>query len=282
MPNVERALKVLAEREVAPQIGLLKSTLLQLDPTFSERDYGAGSFLEFAEKLHEAGLVRLRRTDRGHLVELADDSSERDSSPARSVETPQHAAHGAEPASLEPLGDSTEAVGLLRQAMTEAAGKTPNKPLYLRQVSQLLRSGGKEFDARRYGFRGVVDLLHQGQREGILRVHRDRKGVLRVFPVVAAGPTPETPGEGIPLPAAGSASAAESQEVDVAWEEPARLFDRDPEEALPVEAEPSVEEGVPSEEAAAEGKPRKRRPRSAPRTGARRNSRRKAKEEPQE
>ena len=68
-PNLERALKILAEREVAPQIGLLKSTLLQLDPTFSERDYGAGSFLEFLQKMQRAGMVRLERTDRGFLVE---------------------------------------------------------------------------------------------------------------------------------------------------------------------------------------------------------------------
>src|ERR1700750_2633696 len=44
-PLVRRALKILADREVSPQTGLLKSTLLQLDSTFSERNYGASSFL---------------------------------------------------------------------------------------------------------------------------------------------------------------------------------------------------------------------------------------------
>src|SRR5262249_7570620 len=38
LPLVRRALKVLSDREVSPQLGLLKSTLLQLDSTFSERD----------------------------------------------------------------------------------------------------------------------------------------------------------------------------------------------------------------------------------------------------
>ena len=38
VPLVRRALKVLTDREVSPQLGVLKSTLLQLDPTFSERD----------------------------------------------------------------------------------------------------------------------------------------------------------------------------------------------------------------------------------------------------
>src|SRR4051812_6667476 len=57
MPLVNRALKVLSEREVSPQIGLLKSTLLQLDSTFSERTYGAGSFRDFVEKLAKLGVV---------------------------------------------------------------------------------------------------------------------------------------------------------------------------------------------------------------------------------
>ena len=56
-PIVRRALKILADREVSPQTGLLKSTLLQLDSTFSERNYGASSFLDFAEKL-AAGRAR--------------------------------------------------------------------------------------------------------------------------------------------------------------------------------------------------------------------------------
>src|ERR1019366_1069833 len=42
MPLVERALQVLERREVRPQLGLLKSTMLQLDSSFNERAYGAG------------------------------------------------------------------------------------------------------------------------------------------------------------------------------------------------------------------------------------------------
>ena len=55
VPLVVRALQVLSEREVSPQMGLLKSTLLQLDSTFSERSYGAGSFRDFVEKLEKIG-----------------------------------------------------------------------------------------------------------------------------------------------------------------------------------------------------------------------------------
>ena len=81
MPNIQRALQILAEREVAPQLGLLKSTLLQLDATFSERDFGAGSFLEFIQKLRKAGLVEMRRTDRGYLVEVLEGEAAREAPP---------------------------------------------------------------------------------------------------------------------------------------------------------------------------------------------------------
>src|ERR1700683_1777314 len=41
MPLVERALQVLERRAVQPQLGLLKSTMLQLDSAFTEKAYGA-------------------------------------------------------------------------------------------------------------------------------------------------------------------------------------------------------------------------------------------------
>ena len=56
MALVERALQVLERRAVQPQLGLLKSTMLQLDPAFSERAYGSGSFSDFVERLEESGL----------------------------------------------------------------------------------------------------------------------------------------------------------------------------------------------------------------------------------
>jgi hypothetical protein len=72
LPLVMRALKVLTEREVTPQLGLLKSTLLQLDSTFSEREYGASSFRDFMEKVAQAGAVTLKHAGRSMLVEPRD------------------------------------------------------------------------------------------------------------------------------------------------------------------------------------------------------------------
>ena len=73
LPIVKRALKVLSEREVTPQLGLLKSTLLQLDSTFSEREYGASSFRDFMEKVAQSGAVTLKHAGRSMLVEAHED-----------------------------------------------------------------------------------------------------------------------------------------------------------------------------------------------------------------
>jgi hypothetical protein len=51
--------------------------------------------------------------------------------------------------------------------------------MYLRTMKQILRAGG--FDERRYGFGGLMDLLRACQKEGLIRMERDRRGGLRVF-----------------------------------------------------------------------------------------------------
>ena len=69
MPLVERALQVLERRGVQPQLGLLKSTMLQLDSAFSERAYGAGSFSDFVEKLKKAELVNVTGSGGRYVIE---------------------------------------------------------------------------------------------------------------------------------------------------------------------------------------------------------------------
>jgi uncharacterized LabA/DUF88 family protein len=191
-PLIRRALKVLVDREVSPQLGLLKSTLLQLDSSFSERDYGVSSFRDFAERLAEAGLVRLNQQGRSVLVELKDGArdSEADVEPAKAAlqaaaAPAPAAAVPTEPAeaSASALGQPADAVHAIR-AMFEAAPGTLRWPMYVRNIKQYARSVDARFDERRYGFAGILDLLRACQREGIFRLERDRKGVLRVFPGV--------------------------------------------------------------------------------------------------
>src|SRR5262249_44594911 len=89
VPLVRRALKILADREVSPQTGLLKSTLLQLDSTFSERNYGASSFLDFAEKLAQLGFIQRSHAGRSVMVGRTPGFDEGEGGqPPRPAETP--------------------------------------------------------------------------------------------------------------------------------------------------------------------------------------------------
>lgn len=179
MPLVRRALKVLSEREVSPQLGLLKSTLLQLDSTFSERDYGAGTFREFIQKLAHAGLVNLKQVDRSLLVELRDGEA-----PAVAASTPP--APPPEPATEPreaptPPAATAETLSSIASVFRRAKASA-RWPMYLRNVKQILKSADSAFDERRLGFAGIHDLVREAQRAGLFRVERDRQGILRVFP----------------------------------------------------------------------------------------------------
>jgi uncharacterized LabA/DUF88 family protein len=175
VPLVRRALKVLSDREVSPQLGLLKSTLLQLDSTFSERTYGAGSFRDFAQKLAGAGYVTLRENGRNVLVELKEDAQGQ-SAPAETA-PPRHETREDRPSREPRLADGIREVRRLFQA----AQNPPRWPMYVRQVKQFLRGVDPTFDERRYGFASLNDLLRAAQREGLFRMERDRQGVLRFF-----------------------------------------------------------------------------------------------------
>ena len=77
MPLVERALGVLERREVRPQLGLLKSTMLQLDSTFNEKAYGASSFTEFVEKLQKADFVEVSGGEGRYMIRMKGVSPEK-------------------------------------------------------------------------------------------------------------------------------------------------------------------------------------------------------------
>jgi uncharacterized protein (TIGR00288 family) len=175
LPLVRRALKILADREVSPQMGLLKSTLLQLDSTFSEKDYGTGSFREFMEKMAGAGYLNLRQVDRSVLVEIRDSEAQAQPS-APAPEVAAEPAPAPEPAPAARV-DSRELLSLFRNARAKARW-----PMYLRSMRQYLRAVEPGFEERALGFSTIHDLVRQGQREGIFRVERNRHGILRIFP----------------------------------------------------------------------------------------------------
>jgi hypothetical protein len=192
LPLIRRALKILSDREVSPQLGLLKSTLLQLDSTFSERDYGVGSFRDFIQKLANNGYINLKQVDRSLLVELKEGSEEEkkespDPIPAQAETIAEIAAptEQAPPVDTQthtaPVIPASEASKALEEQLRDSNIK-PHWPMYLRTFKQLLRSLQPPFDERQYGLSSMYDLVRQAHRDGLLHVERNRQGILRIFP----------------------------------------------------------------------------------------------------
>jgi uncharacterized protein (TIGR00288 family) len=201
LPLVKRALKVLSEREVTPQLGLLKSTLLQLDSTFSEREYGASSFRDFMEKVAQAGAVTLKHAGRSMLVESVEDGAppppvaEPASDSETAVAAPAFSSTVADTDEEEQLPQSPMSLQDGIRAVQRAFTDTPPArwPLYVRQAKQHLRNTIEGFDERKYGFASVVDLMRAAGKEGVLRIERDRQGAIRVFPGPNLAPKPTPP-----------------------------------------------------------------------------------------
>jgi uncharacterized protein (TIGR00288 family) len=275
LPLVRRALQVLSEREVTPQLGLLKSTLLQLDSTFSEREYGAGSFRDFMEKVARAGAVRLKQAGRSLLVEPVDDDGAAAvlaPAAAPAAEPPvQH--ESAAPAATAPEAEEethaapmgmADAIHAVQHAFSSG---TPRWPMYVRQARQFLKSSIENFDERRYGFASVVDLLRAAAKEGVVRVERDRQGGMRVFPGANLKVAEAADGAVLPdVPEMVDAPAADAASVDAVEPVPMEVASEPP----IIDAQVEAETAVPLVAEAAEAAPAKRGARR--RTGARKGT----------
>ncbi len=176
----------------------------------------------------------------------------------------------------EPALTADEIFALLKRALATLMEKAPSRPIYLRQVRQAMRSADTRFDERQAGFRGLLDLLHQAQREGWLRLHRDRKGIWRIFatkaettrppvapetvsatpPEAFVEPFAETFPEAFPEPAVVPEAELAAPETDVIWEAV-----EGPDETIvpesPEAAPPAAELPAEPVEAVPEKKPRK-------------------------
>ncbi len=252
VPLVHRALKVLADREVTPQLGLLKSTLLQLDSSFSERDYGVSSFRDFAEKLAEKGIVLLKHTGRSTLVELSEAGTAMAESaaamPAPAADAPlaldadgnpiapapvaaapaPGQGHGQPHRGPRELDAATQAaiadgVELVRNLLADPP-QPPRWPMYLRQIKQFIRASHPDFDDRKYG--SIVDLMRACQKEGLVKLERDRQGGLRVFGAggsaalqqnAPAAPMPDVDPDAQPAAPPSSANVYRPKSVTLGW-----------------------------------------------------------------
>ncbi|MEE8176842.1 MAG: NYN domain-containing protein [Acidobacteriota bacterium] len=162
-PLVTRALEVLARREVQPQLGLLKSTMLQLDSSFTERDYGTSSFRHFVEMLNKERIVEAKRVGGQYLVEL-----------------PQH-----EPAAEEAsqaLLKREDALPTLHKALKMINESDLWGKLGFGDVRHYVARLEPDFEESRYGFGQFAELLNYAQDVGMIRLEPDAQSVLRVFP----------------------------------------------------------------------------------------------------
>jgi uncharacterized LabA/DUF88 family protein len=271
-PLVRRALKILNDREVSPQLGLLKSTLLQLDSTFSERNYGASTFRDFIEKMAAAGYVNLKQVDRSLLVELKDQfQSESTPVEAEAAAPPPPNGQSGEPVVSPPPPPTPMQAEEGIRAMQEAfqnSKVTPHWPMYLRNVKQFIKNASPTFDEQRYGFHSFLEAVRSAQRAGLFRLERNRQGILRVFPGNQMSQMHRSGGSRLAEPPAVEQPAKPYDvEDDITLQrvepEPEPVFAPAPEdtvvEAQPEPEQPVVEAASVAEEVQAETPARKRR-----------------------
>jgi uncharacterized protein (TIGR00288 family) len=183
MPLVERALGVLERREVRPQLGLLKSTMLQLDSTFNEKAYGAGSFTDFVEKLQKAEFVEVSGGEGRYMIRRKGVAPEKP---------------GARP---------EQAIPLLRDVL-ETHRFDIDSGANADELAEWVKQEQPNFDWREYGFQEFGELLNYAQDKSLVRIEADEEKGLIVhlgaeFHPPAAPPEPE------PV-----AAAEEEEEID--------------------------------------------------------------------
>ena len=155
MPLVERALQVLERREVRPQLGLLKSTMLQLDPTFSEKAYGVGSFTDFVEKLQKANYVQVTGGEGRYMIRR------KSAGPEKQAPKPEEA--------LPVLRD------LLETHRIEMDSGAPSSDL-----EQWVAAEYPNFDWKHFGYQEFSELLNYAQDKMLVRIHPDEERGLMV------------------------------------------------------------------------------------------------------
>jgi uncharacterized protein (TIGR00288 family) len=145
MPLVERALQVLERREVRPQLGLLKSTMLQLDSSFSERAYGAGSFTDFIERLRKADLIQVTGGEGRYMIQR-----KRTGAPEKTVRP-------------------EEALPALRDVL-ENHRLEMEEGVIADDLAGWVREESPAFDWKQYGFQEFSEFLNYAQDKTVVRI----------------------------------------------------------------------------------------------------------------
>ncbi|NWF82664.1 MAG: NYN domain-containing protein [Bryobacteraceae bacterium] len=156
MPLVERALQVLERRNVQPQLGLLKSTMLQLDSAFDESAYGARSFSDFIDKLKKADYIYVKGGGGRWFIERKHTHAE------RALPRPDEA--------LPMLRDVLE----VHRLEFEEAGQRAD------DLAAWMVEEYPEFDYSKYGFQSFNEFLNYAQDRTVVRLEPHPEGGLSV------------------------------------------------------------------------------------------------------
>ena len=178
MPLVERALQVLERRAVQPQLGLLKSTMLQLDSAFTEKAYGAGSFSDFVEKLKKADFVNVSGQGGRYIIERKTSSQ-----PDRPTPKPE-----------EVLPQFRDVLETHRLELENGASAD--------ELAAWVQAEMPNFDAAAYGYQEFSEFLNYAQDKLVVRVVPDEEKGLVVYlgaefypPAIPEAPAPSHPEE---------------------------------------------------------------------------------------
>ena len=174
VPLVERALEVLERRAVQPQLGLLKSTMLQLTPSFNERAYGAHSFSEFVDLLKKADYVSVTGAGGKILIERK----------AKAMS--------------QQLLDPEDALPLLRDVL-EDHRLDIEEGVNGESLQEWVSQEAPQLDWKKYGFQEFAELLNFAQDRTVVRIQPDEERGLIVYlgaefypPAPPPEPDPET------------------------------------------------------------------------------------------
>ena len=157
MPLVERALGVLERREVRPQLGLLKSTMLQLDSTFNEKAYGASSFTDFVEKLQKADYVEVTGGEGRYMIRMKGGG-----------------------APEKPSAKPEQAIPLLRDVLETHRLDIDNGAM-AEELAEWVRQEQPQLDWSQFGFQEFSELLNYAQDKGLVRIQADEDKGLIVY-----------------------------------------------------------------------------------------------------
>ncbi len=227
MPLVERALQVLERRAVQPQLGLLKSTMLQLDPAFSERAYGAGSFSDFVDKLKKAEFINVSGSGGRYIIE-------------------RRGGHTAEKVAPKP----EEALPMLRD-MLETHRMELEEGASAEELDQWMQNEYPDFHPTKFGFQQFSEFLNYAQDKTVVRTEPDAERGL----IVRLGAEFYPPA--LPEPAPEPTIEEEEDEPQPIVEGQPTIFEPNPPPPKPKKTAPRKR---PVNAAAATRRPRKRKP----------------------